>query len=178
VKLYTIGHGNLEIEPFLEILRDNKVKWLADVRSAPYSRMFPWFNKSELAEALEEAGVRYVFLGGKLGGKPRDGEADGEWTQGRLNPALVSTLSHTRRWAEGIEHLAALIKATDEDGETGCLMCSEKNVNNCHRSLLSFNVQEVIPELSIVHLGHDSVVTEARFQRALLGVNDDRSDYH
>src|SRR5687767_14046125 len=132
MKLYTIGHGNLELEPFLNILRENEVRWVADVRSAPYSRMFPWFNKADLAQALEEAGIRYLFVGNKLGGKPREDETDNEWTQGKLNPTLVSNLSRTKRWAEGISHLAGVIITMDEEGETGCLLCSEKDPNNCH----------------------------------------------
>ena len=178
MKLFTIGHGNLQMEPFTEILRDNKVRWVADVRSSPVSRMFPWFNKNELALALEEAGIRYLFLGSKLGGKPREGEADVEWVQGKLNPALVSTLSRTRRWTEGIAYLAGVVVSMDEEGETGCLLCSEKDPNNCHRSLVSFQVEKAVPGLSVLHLGHDSTVREAKFQGALFGVSDERSDYH
>jgi uncharacterized protein (DUF488 family) len=178
VKLYTIGHGNLELEPFLELLRDNGVRWVADVRSAPYSRMFPWFNKTDLAQALEHAGIRYLFLGNELGGKPREGEADGGWKQGKLNPALVSDLSHTRRWAKGIAYLAGVVRSMDDDGETGCVLCSEKDPNNCHRSLISFQIENAVPDLTVLHLGHDSTVREAKFQDALFGVSDERSDYH
>ena len=178
MNLYTIGHGNLDLEPFIDLLRAHGVNWVADVRSAPYSRMFPWFNKSELAEALEDAGIRYLFLGSKLGGKPQAGEADIEWTQGRLNPQLVSALSRTERWAEGISYLAGVIRAREEDGEAGCLLCSEKDPNNCHRSLLSFKLQEAMPELSVLHLSHNSSVTEAKFQNTLFAVGDDRSNYH
>jgi uncharacterized protein (DUF488 family) len=178
MKLYTIGHGNLELEPFLEILREYEVGWLADIRSAPYSRMFPWFNKVPLAEALEDAGVRYLFLGDKLGGKPREGEADGEWKQGKLNSALVSDLSRTRRWTEGIAALAGVVVEMEEEGETGCLLCSEKDPNNCHRSLVAFQMESALSGLVVEHLGHESGVREAKFQGALFGVSDERSDYH
>ncbi len=173
MRLYTIGHGNLDIDSFLGILRRNRVDWVADVRSAPYSRMFPWFNKNELAQALEDAGIRYVFLGQQLGGKPREGEATGEWKQGQLNYELVSALSRTTRWAQGIENLAALVSSTDEDSETGCLLCSEKDPNNCHRSLVSFNMESALPGLQVNHLGHDSTVREAKFQETLFAVADD-----
>ena len=178
MKLYTIGHGNLELEPFLGILRENEVRWVADVRSAPYSRMFPWFNKMVLADALEEAGGRYLFIGDKLGGKPPPGKGENEWVQGKLNPALVSNLSQTRRWKEGIARLASIVSAMEEEGETGCLLCSEKDPNNCHRSLIAFQIEGALPELSVLHLGHDSSVREAKFQGALFGVSDERSDYH
>jgi len=178
MRLYTIGHGNLEIEPFIKLLRENDVRWVADVRSAPYSRMFPWFNKAELAQTLDEAGIRYLFLGSKLGGKPREGEADGQWVQGKLNPALVSNLSRTPRWSEGIAYLAGVVRSLDEENETGCLLCSEKDPNNCHRSLVSFQIEKAVPGLSVLHLGYDSTVREAKFQSALFGMSDERSDYH
>jgi len=173
MRLYTIGHGNLDIESFLQILRENHLDWVADVRSAPYSRMFPWFNKTELAQALEDAGMRYVFLGQQLGGKPREGEAAGEWKQGKLNYQLVSSLSRTKRWTEGIKNLIALVKSTDDDGEIGCLLCSERDPNNCHRSLVSFNVESALPELTVTHLGYNSGVREAKFQDALFAVADE-----
>jgi uncharacterized protein (DUF488 family) len=179
VRLYTIGHGNLEIDPFIEILRSSGVAWVADVRSSPYSRMFRWFNKVELSATLEDAGIRYVFLGSKLGGKPRDYEAPDVWRQGRLNQQLVSTLSTTPRWQQGIKCLAQLVAAGDETGEDGCLLCSEKDPNNCHRSLIAFNAEEALPGLSVVHLGHHSEMREAKFQEPLFrGGVDERSDYH
>jgi len=177
MKLYTIGHGNLQIEPFIDLLRENKVRWVADVRSAPHSRMFPWFNKAALAEALDDAGIRYLFLGSKLGGKPREDEG-GTWTQGKLNPTLVSNLSRTQRWAEGIAYLASVVSSMDEDNETGCLLCSEKDPNKCHRSLISFQIENAVPSLTVLHLDHDATVREAKFQGALFGVSDERSDYH
>lgn len=176
MRLYTIGHGNLELEPFLNILRENGIRWLADIRSAPYSRMFPWFNKAPLAESLDDAGIRYLFLGDKIGGKPREGET--QWKQGKLNPALVSSLSHTQRWKEGIAHLANVVTAMDEEGEAGCLLCSEKDPNNCHRSLVSFQIESALPDLTVEHLGHDSIAREAKFQGALFAESHERSDYH
>jgi uncharacterized protein (DUF488 family) len=178
MKLYTIGHGNLELPPFLGILRENEVGWVADIRSSPYSRMFPWFNKTPLAEALEEAGVRYLFLGDKLGGKPREGEADGEWKQGKLDPSLVSRLSLTKRWASGVTALARVLTEMEEEGEAGCLLCSEKDPNSCHRSLVAFQMENTLSGLTVEHLGHDSNVREAKFQGVLFGVSDERSDYH
>ena len=41
-----------------------------DVRTAPYSRHWPQFNREELAHSLKAAGITYVYLGRELGGKP------------------------------------------------------------------------------------------------------------
>jgi hypothetical protein len=141
--------------------------------------MFQWFSKAALAEALDDTGIRYLVLGDKIGGKPRNDDGETPWKQGKLNPALVASLSLTRRWREGIAHLAGVVTAMEEEGETGCLLCSEKDPNNCHRSLISFQMESAVPGLTVEHLGHDSTAQEAKFQGALFaGGPDERSDYH
>jgi hypothetical protein len=45
---------------------------LCDVRSKPYSRMNPQFNKEELKQALLKAAISYVFLGKELGARTED----------------------------------------------------------------------------------------------------------
>lgn len=178
MKLFTIGHGNLEVGQLIELLRLNEVAWIGDVRSVPYSRRFPQFSRSELTRALKEAEIKYLFLGDTLGGKPREGESEGDWRQGRINYELVYTLSRTERWAEGIAYLAGVVKAMAEQGETGSLLCSETDPNNCHRSLIAFDLESALPTASVIHLGHDSSVREAKFQKTLFSVSDERADYH
>src|SRR5215210_6277837 len=70
--VYTIGHSNLSLERFLDMLIDNGVRALVDVRSAPYSQYTPHFNKDALAKALETYGIAYAFAGEYLGGRPKD----------------------------------------------------------------------------------------------------------
>ena len=67
--LFTIGHSTHEIGEFLGLLRQHEIDAVADVRSQPYSSRFPWFSQKPLESALEEAGVRYVFLGQELGAR-------------------------------------------------------------------------------------------------------------
>jgi uncharacterized protein (DUF488 family) len=68
----TIGHSNLEAERFLELLRSAGVTAIADVRSVPFSRRYPWFSAKALAARLQGDGVAYLKLGETLGGRPRD----------------------------------------------------------------------------------------------------------
>src|SRR5262245_49070311 len=70
--LFTIGHSNHPIERFLDLLRGSGVTAIADVRSMPSSRRYPWFSKTRLSERLETEGIAYVPLGDQLGGRPRD----------------------------------------------------------------------------------------------------------
>ncbi len=70
--IYTVGHSNLSIAGLLAILRQHSISLLADVRSVPYSRLWPQFNQRELQNSLRDGGIGYFFLGKELGGRPED----------------------------------------------------------------------------------------------------------
>jgi uncharacterized protein (DUF488 family) len=61
--VFTIGHSTHALPIFLALLRKHAITALADVRSAPYSRFNPQFNRETLADALTTERIRYVFLG-------------------------------------------------------------------------------------------------------------------
>lgn len=123
--VFTVGHSTLDLDSFLNLLKKAGVTAVADVRSSPFSRRSPHFNRNELRAALKEIHVKYVFLGKELGGRPCasnlfcDGVADYE--KMALEPAFLKGID---RIAEGsTEHTIAL-------------MCSEHNPLDCHRCLL------------------------------------------
>ena len=70
--IYTIGHSNHEWRDFLVLLHQYGIEMLVDVRSAPYSRYSPQFNRELLAPSLEAEGIGYAFAGEYLGGRPKD----------------------------------------------------------------------------------------------------------
>src|SRR5688500_9570232 len=72
--LFTIGYSNHSCETFLNLLRVQGVTAVADVRSSPFIRYNPQYNREVLALALEEAGLHYVFLGQELGARRSEPE--------------------------------------------------------------------------------------------------------
>ena len=70
--LYSIGHSNQSKEDFLSLLRKYSIVYLIDVRSQPYSKFNPQYNREPLNSFLSEHGIRYVFMGNALGGRPED----------------------------------------------------------------------------------------------------------
>ena len=70
--VFTIGHSTHPVEYFVDLLRRHGVTALADVRSAPYSRFNPQFNREALEQALDANDIKYVFLGRELGARPAD----------------------------------------------------------------------------------------------------------
>lgn len=121
-EVFTIGHSNVEAERLIELLRQHAIAVVVDVRSAPYSRYCPQFNKENLRRVLQAAGIAYVYGGAKLGGRPQDPECYGE---GRVRFALIEA----RPWyREGIERLLEIAR------EQRCaIMCAEEDPAHCHR---------------------------------------------
>ena len=123
--IYTIGHSNHEIEDFLVLLKRYQINAVADVRSVPYSRWHPQFNREDLKKALKAQGIDYVFLGRELGARSDDLEC---YENGRVQYRL---LAKTPLFRSGIERI-----------QDGCnrrrivLMCAEKDPLDCHRTIL------------------------------------------
>ena len=167
--LHTIGHSNLSIEELLRALKDHGVSYIVDVRSSPRSYRFPHFSRPGLEASLAQAGIGYVYMGDKLGGKSSQDETNRQWKQGRIDPHLVSDLSRSDNWLEGIKRLASLVMERAKRGESGCLLCSEADPNKCHRSLVAFDLQEELPALSLQHMTpRRKAPPEVRFQKTLL----------
>lgn len=125
--LHTIGHGNRSAEDFLALLQSYGIQYLADVRSRPYSRYNPQFNRETLKAFLEKHGIRYVFMGHALGGKPEDRSCYN--SSGKIDYEIVRTKDFFLR---GIERL----KTAYTKGIHLAVMCSESNPCDCHRSKL------------------------------------------
>lgn len=124
-QLFTIGHSNLSIEAFITLLRQHKITAVADVRSHPYSRYLPHFNKSTLQVALSNAGIRYVFLGQELGARPTDLSC---YVNGK---ALYERIAATELFSQGIQRVL-------KGAETYkiAIMCAEKDPITCHRTIM------------------------------------------
>src|SRR6266704_531425 len=85
--VYTAGHSSHSIELFMELLTKHAIQVLVDVRSAPYSRYAPQFDHDLLPRSLNQKGIRYLFLGRELGGRPDKPEyydADGHVLYSRI----------------------------------------------------------------------------------------------
>lgn len=70
--IYTIGYGNRALADFLALLQRYEIRYLVDIRSQPYSRFHPDYSKAALEGAIKQQGLRYVFMGEALGGRPQD----------------------------------------------------------------------------------------------------------
>jgi len=121
----TIGHSTHSLEAFIALLQRHDVTAVADVRSAPYSRFNPRFNRKPFAEALEAEGIRYVHLGHALGGRTDDPACR---EAGRIRYDRVAATESFRSGLARVVDGAARYRIA--------LMCAEKEPLDCHRTLL------------------------------------------
>ncbi|MEM8721824.1 MAG: DUF488 domain-containing protein [Cyanobacteria bacterium P01_G01_bin.39] len=123
--LFTVGHSNLTIEDFINLLVKYKINAIADVRSHPYSNYLPHFNRDLLKFELLKAKIKYVFLGNELGARPKDLSC---YIQGKV---IYSKIASSDSFKTGIERIL-----TGLDTYCIALMCSEKDPLSCHRTIL------------------------------------------
>jgi len=121
----TVGHSTHTPEAFLALLSLHNVEAVADVRSAPFSRFNPQFNRDALEQLLKANGIRYVFLGRELGARSNDRSC---YDNGRVQYAR---LAQTTLFQGGLDRVcqgAVRFRVA--------LMCAEKEPLECHRTLL------------------------------------------
>ena len=123
--LYTVGHSVHPIDHFINILKMNRIDAVADVRSSPYSKFTPQFNRESLKKSLKDHGIRYVFLGEELGARRDEPECyEGNKVVYRKVANLPSFKIGISRLREGTEKMRVAI------------MCAEKDPLTCHRAVL------------------------------------------
>lgn len=174
--LYTVGHSNHTPETFLGLLRLHEIAVLIDVRSAPYSRYVPHFNKSELQEYLPKQGIDYRYAGEYLGGQPKDETVyknqqvpDAEREQ-FLKLVDYEAVMKKDWYLKGIRRLLEIIEQT---AGSVTIMCSEGDPLDCHRhhliarSLVDASVRIVDQNINVRHILKDGtmkLVSEADFE--------------
>jgi len=125
--IYSIGHGNKKIENFIRELKVFEISYLIDIRSKPYSKWNPAFNKAELEKSLKENNISYVFLGDQLGGLPSDASCYD--SEGKVVYDLIKEKEFFK------EGLIRLTRANEKKVKLA-VMCSESKPGECHRSKL------------------------------------------
>lgn len=123
--IYTVGHSSHPLERLFALLQQHGVTAVADVRSQPYSRLHPQFNREELSTALQGAAIAYVFLGKELGGRASDPSC---YVDGQVQ---YDRVAKTAAFEAGIERLQR-----SGDSYRVALLCAENDPLTCHRTLL------------------------------------------
>ncbi len=142
----TVGHSNHSIERFTDLLGLHGVTAIADVRSRPYSRFNPSFNRDPLARVLARQRVAYVFLGRELGARSEDRAC---YENGRVQ---------YRRLAASPLFKAGVQRVLDgTQTHRVALLCAEREPLACHRALLVSRELEGVG-IQVTHVHADGSV--------------------
>jgi uncharacterized protein (DUF488 family) len=125
--LYSIGHGTKTMEEFVEELLSFDIQFLIDVRSSPFSKWAPHFNKGTIEGWLKKAGITYAYMGDTIGGRPLndmcyDSEGYFDYKKMAMEPVFQQGLNR-------------LVNANSQHYIVA-IMCSESDPSECHRSKL------------------------------------------
>lgn len=103
--VFSVGHSSVPKEKLLERLQAHRIDRVIDVRTKPYSRFNPQYNRAALEAYLTANGIVYDFRGSQLGG-----------------------LSENVNYDETLLEVSKLAET-----ENIVLLCSEKDHKKCHR---------------------------------------------
>jgi len=125
-QLFTVGYAAFDnFSSFNEWLQYYKVEAIADVRSLPYSRIRPEFNKDILMNNLKKSDIKYVFIGDHCGARVDDLSC---YVDGYVDYTKVK---ETKNFKTGIERILKGLSSYNIG-----LLCAEKDPINCHRDIL------------------------------------------
>lgn len=141
--LYSIGHGHKSFEELIQELLSFNIDFLVDVRSSPFSKWVPHFNRGIIENLIRPTSIRYVYMGDVIGGRPIDDSCYDE--EGYFDYHKMAQVP------QFIQGLHRLIDANSKH-LTVAVMCSESNPAECHRSKLIGRELYFGAELAMTHI--------------------------
>lgn len=132
MRVFTIGHSTREFDEVMEMLRQNGVTELVDVRSLPGSRKFPQWNREHIEVSMPHD-IRYQW-DQNLGGRrytPVDVVSPNTGWRVKAFRDYADYMA-TEKFHSGLDELM--------DGATKrvpAIMCSEAVPWRCHRRLIT-----------------------------------------
>lgn len=132
--LYTIGHSTRTLEEFVSLLQDSDIRSVADIRSAPSSRRFPWFDGDTLAEALSQRQIAYLHIPALGGHRPKSRTIDPVVNAFWDNQSFHNYADYamTPGFRSGLDELIELGQRS-----VTAMLCSEAVWWRCHRRIVA-----------------------------------------
>lgn len=163
--VFTIGHSTHSIEEFIHLLIKYKINCVIDVRSVPYSKYNPQFNRESLIIDLKNQDIFYTHFGKEFGARHTSPMLLDE-----NNQVDFYNVRKTDDFKNGVKRLEDAI----ERGYIIALMCSEANPLDCHRfSLVSY--QLVREGFEVIHILPDSsIITNEELEHKMIEKYFDR----
>lgn len=139
--LFTIGYSGHNAASFIDLVIENNIDVVCDVRSTPFSAYKPDFSRAPFKAHLNKVGVKYKFLGDQLGARPSDRSC---YVAGQ---ATYERISKSDFFLEGLKRIKTGIRSLNL-----ALVCSERDPIECHRAILVCrNLPEIYDCITHIH---------------------------
>jgi hypothetical protein len=163
LSIWTIGHSTRTLGEFIDLLHQNQVATLVDVRHFPGSRRFPHFHKESLRGSLTDAGIRYehlVELGGRRPVRPDSHNI--AWRNASFRG--YADYMETQPFRDGVDRLLEIARSCRT-----AIMCSEAVWWRCHRSMIADYLKAI--GVRVLHILSPTQVQEHPYTSAARLVN-------
>lgn len=142
--IYTIGFTKRRAKDFFEILIQNKIQILYDIRLNNRSQLAGFSKGEDLEYFLEKiAGIKYEHL---ISAAPTE-----KLLKAYQNKE-ITWKEYEDEYLKIIENRQLLSNFKVGDIESICFLCSEFEAKNCHRRLLAEFLQNNLSDIKIFHL--------------------------
>jgi uncharacterized protein (DUF488 family) len=131
------------MDHFLSLLKQHQVNRVVDVRSTPYSKWQPQYNREGLAAALRRNDIDYEFMGTEFGARSDDRSC---YENGKV---VYSRLAAAAGFQSAVQKLSS-----DCMNVRIALMCAEQEPLECHRTILVARSLE-LAGLRVMHIHPD-----------------------
>lgn len=148
----TMGHSTRTLAEILDLLRENHVALVVDVRRLPGSRRYPWVDSEPFAASLAEAGIDYRWEQELTGRRPVSREVPLEVNAWWQNRSFHNYADHalSPQFADAVTALQR--RATQQ---RAVLLCSEAVWWRCHRRIIADHLlARQTPVVHILGPGH------------------------
>jgi uncharacterized protein (DUF488 family) len=146
MKIYTIGFTKKSAQTFFELLRQNGVQRLVDIRLKPSGQLSGFAKKEDLPYFLDRlaGGCTYIHLP-ELAPSEEILNAFRESRDWSVYETQFQALMDQRSIPDILERSSFEILAS-------CLLCSEASPMQCHRRLVAERLAEHWLDVDIMHL--------------------------
>jgi uncharacterized protein (DUF488 family) len=145
VKIYTIGFTKKSAERFFQLLKDNQIGRLIDIRLKPGGQLAGFAKQDDLAYFLRQlVDCEYHHFDFLAPSEDilKSYRQDKDWER------------YERRFEALMDerHAVSRLDPAFFAGRACCLLCSEDTPDRCHRRLVAERLARHWPDVEIVHL--------------------------
>lgn len=151
-RLNTIGYEGASLDDFIQTLNAARITLLIDIRERAQSRR-RGFSKTALSERLAAANIQYMHL--RELGDPKPGREAARSGDMALFRRIYLSVLNSKAAQLALESIVR-----EADSNVVCLLCYERNHEDCHRKLVSDRIESRVGcktrHLGVKHFGKAS----------------------